>query len=95
MNRIDESSSPEKKAGRVLTRTDLIELLRAIKGLLDDMEYVTVPVFKSVTSRMISAFARGRGMATSTTDDIAERVRAFSLVKRDKGELPRRVPRRR
>jgi len=78
MNRIDESSFSEKKAGRVLTRTDLIELLRAIKGLLDDMEYVTVPVFKSVTSGMISAFARGRGMPLSITDDITERVRAFA-----------------
>ena len=78
MNRLDEFSFPEKKPQHLLTRTDLIELLRAIKGLLDDMEYVTVPVFKSVTSSMISAFARGRGIAPSITDDIAERVRAFA-----------------
>jgi len=78
MNRLDEFPFPEKKDGRVLTRTDLIELLRAIKGLLDDMEYVTVPVFKSVTSGMISAFARGRGIPSSITDDIADRIRTFS-----------------
>ena len=78
MDRLDESSFPEKKPQHLLTRTDLVELLRAIKGLLDDMEYVTVPVFKSVTSRMISAFALGRGMAPPITDDIAERVRAFA-----------------
>ena len=78
MDRLDEFSFPEKKSQHLLTRTDLVELFRAIKGLLDDMEYVTVPVFKSVTSGMISAFARGRGMPLSITDDITERVRAFA-----------------
>lgn len=78
MNRLDELPFPEKKPERLLTRTELIELLRGIKAVLNDMEYVTVPVFKSVASGMISAFARGRGMPHSMADDIAERTRAFA-----------------
>jgi hypothetical protein len=65
-----------------LTRTDLLELLRLIRDLLEDLEYVTVPVWKAVTSKMIAAFVRGRGMPPSYIQVVEERLQAFSTRSR-------------
>lgn len=65
-----------------ITRTDLLYLLRVIKSLLEDLEYVTVPVWKTVTSNVIAAFVRGRGLPHSAIQAIADRMQAFSIRSR-------------